>query len=51
MVRIHWVLAWYDFWVGVFWDKDKRRLYILPVPCFGLYIEFKFSLRRRELDS
>jgi hypothetical protein len=34
------VFAWYDFWVGMFWDKHKRRLYILPIPCIGIVIEF-----------
>jgi hypothetical protein len=24
--------AWYDIWVGVFWDKKKRSLYICFVP-------------------
>ena len=32
--------AWYDFWVGLFWDQKKRVLYFLPIPCFGFKIEF-----------
>jgi len=35
------IFAWYDFWVGLFWDKDKRILYIFPVPCFGVAIVFR----------
>jgi hypothetical protein len=34
------IFAWYDLWVGVFWDRKGRRLYILPLPCVGVVIEF-----------
>lgn len=33
------IFAWYDLWVGIFWDSRKRRLYVLPVPCVGIVIE------------
>ncbi len=25
-------LAWYDIWVGLFIDSEKRKLYICPLP-------------------
>ena len=40
MPRIRFLFAWYDLWVGAFWDATKRRLYILPLPCVGIVIEF-----------
>lgn len=35
------VFAWYDFWIGLFYDRGKRRLYVFPVPCVGFYLQFK----------
>jgi hypothetical protein len=34
------LFAWYDLWVGVFWDAAKRKLYVLPLPCIGIVIQF-----------
>lgn len=34
------IFAWYDLWVGAYWDRDRRRLYILPIPCCGVVIQF-----------
>lgn len=39
-MKIKPLLAWYDLWIGVFWDRIKRRLYILPLPCIGVVLEF-----------
>jgi len=35
------IFAWYDFWVGVFWDRKKKRLYIFPIPMCGLMVNFE----------
>ena len=35
------IFAWYDFWVGVYVDRAGRRVYIFPLPCLGLIIQFK----------
>lgn len=39
-MKIRPIFAWYDLWVGAFWDRTKRRLYILPLPCVGVVIQF-----------
>jgi len=38
-MRIKPIFAWYDLWVGAFYDRAKCRLNIFPVPCFGFYVE------------
>ncbi len=38
--RVSFLFAWYDLWVGAFWDRKSRKLYILPVPCVGIVVQF-----------
>lgn len=33
--EIYPVFAWYDLWVGAYWDRKNRKLYLLPIPCIG----------------
>ena len=39
-MRVYPIFAWYDLWIGFFWDANKRKLYFLPVPCLGIVFEF-----------
>jgi len=39
-MRIWYIVAWYDMWMGFFWDRKKKWLYFLPIPCVGLIFKF-----------
>jgi hypothetical protein len=39
-MKVRPVVAWYDLWIGFYWDIPKRRLYVMPLPCIGFYLEF-----------
>jgi hypothetical protein len=32
-MRFKLFLAWYDFWIGAYYDRKKKILYINPIPC------------------
>lgn len=40
-MKIKPIFAWYDLWVGAFIDTQKKRVYILPIPCIGVVIEWR----------
>ena len=38
------MFAWYNFWVGLFFDTKKSITYIFPIPMVGIRIEgFRIS--------
>lgn len=39
-MKIRPLFAWYDLWVGLYWDRKTRRLYVLPLPCIGVVFDF-----------
>lgn len=43
LVRVF--FAWYDLWVGAFWKRRSRVLYVCPLPCLVVRLDF----RRRHL--
>lgn len=45
-MQINVFFAWYDFWIGAFYDQKKHVLYVCPLPCVVL----KFS-GKKESDN
>ena len=39
MKRVKLLFAWYDIWVGFYWDRKEKVLYFFPVPMLGLMID------------
>lgn len=33
------LFAWYDLWMGIFIDRIKGTVYVLPIPTVGIKIE------------
>lgn len=48
-MKIKPLFAWYDLWVGVFWDGAKRKLYVLPLPCLGFVLCFANGREAKQL--
>jgi len=40
-MKISFLFAWYDFWIGLYYDRKNKHLYILPVPFVGIVVKFK----------
>ena len=39
-MRVRPFFRWYDLWIGAYWDRANRTLYVCPLPCVGVRIEF-----------
>jgi len=39
-LRVRLIFAWYDLWVGVYIDRPRRRVYVLPLPMVGVMVSW-----------
>jgi len=44
------IVAWYDLWVGIFIDTKKRRVYVFPVPCIGIFFDYAVNQEIKKGD-
>lgn len=50
-LKIRLMFAWYDLWMGAYYDRKARALYVFPLPMLGLKVERRdHSVRSSELD-
>jgi hypothetical protein len=40
-VRFEIKFAWYDMWVGAFWDRKQKVLYVCPLPMLLIVLHTK----------
>jgi hypothetical protein len=40
-MKISFIAAWYDCWIGLFYDQKKQWLYVFPIPFVGIVVKFK----------
>lgn len=50
-MKIKLIFAWYDFWMGIFWDSKKWILYIFPIPMVGIKIDFERERRESRCNQ
>lgn len=49
-MKVRIFIAWFDLWVGAYWSARNKTLYICPLPCCVIALQFK-SRPMRMLDG
>lgn len=46
---IRFFFAWYDWWIGAYWDRSNRLLYLCPLPMVGVKLRIPREPLKRLL--
>jgi len=51
-LRLKFFFAWYDAWLGLYYDRSRKVLYFCPVPCcvisFQIVDSFKYIAELKQ---
>ena len=47
-LECNFIFAWYDLWIGAFYDKSKQKFYIFLIPMIGIVIDLETPIARRK---
>ncbi len=50
-LRIKVFFAWFDFWIGFYWDRKQKILYFFPIPMIGFAFTTKHYTAENEPDG
>ncbi len=47
-MKVKLLFAWNDLWMGAYWDKEIKILYICPLPTIVIILVFKTKIDPKE---
>ena len=50
-MKISFFFAWYDAWLGFYYDRSRHVLYVCPLPCFVFKISRNPSQRSADVTD
>lgn len=48
LLTVEGFFRWYDLWIGAYLDRERKTLYVCPVPMFGVKIVLHWLVSSRS---